>query len=105
MSIYIMKANVTIEMRIQGGINAANGFTNIFMVHSVSAITHTKKVSRDDSSLSGGYTGSDKSTHSFSKILEAEINEKQAPAECHTVTYGNDLKLRTFLYQTREYQY
>lgn len=92
-------------MHIQGGIIAANGFTSIFMVHSVSAVETAKKASRDSDGSSGGYTGSDKSTHSFSKILEAEINEKQAPAECRTVTYGNDLKLRTFLYQTREYQY
>ncbi len=105
MSIYIMKANVTIEMRIQGGINAANEFTNIFMVHSVSAITHTKKVSRDDSSLSGGYSGSKNSAHTFSKVLEEQINEHKAPTQCHTITYGNDLRLRNFLYQTREYQY
>ena len=75
------------------------------MVHSVSAVETTKKASRDGGGSSGGYTGNGKSAHSFSKVLEAELNEKQAPAECRTVTYGSDLRLRTFLYQTREYQY
>lgn len=92
-------------MRIQGGIIAAYEFSNIFMVHSVSAITHTKKVSRDNEGSSGGYSGSGNSTHTFSGILEEKITERKAPAECHTITYGNDLRLRNFLYQTREYQY
>ncbi len=92
-------------MRIQGGIIAANGFTSIFMVHSVSAVETTKKASRDGGGSPGGYSGNGKSTHSFSRILEAEMNEHKAPTECHTVTYGNDRRLRTFLYQTREYQY
>ena len=75
------------------------------MVHSVSAVGTAKKVSRDDRGFSGGHSGNGHSNHTFSKVLEAELNEKKAPAECHTVTYGSDLKLRTFLYQTREYQY
>lgn len=92
-------------MHIQGGIIAANGFTSIFMVHPVSAVDTTKKASRDGGGSSGGYSGSEKSAHTFSKVLEAELNERKAPTECRTVTYGNDLRLRTFLYQTREYQY
>ncbi|MBQ2935430.1 MAG: hypothetical protein IJD96_04240 [Lachnospiraceae bacterium] len=75
------------------------------MVHSVSAVETTKKASRDSKGSSGGYSGSGHSAHTFSKVLEAEMNEHKAPTECHTVTYGNDLRLRTFLYQTREYQY
>ena len=75
------------------------------MVHSVSAVGAIKKTTRDGGNSSGGYTGNGKSTHSFSKVLETELSEKQAPTECRTVTYGSDSKLRTFLYQTREYQY
>lgn len=75
------------------------------MVHSVSAVGTAKKVARDGRGSSGGYSGGKQSTHTFSKVLEAELEEKKAPAECRTVTYGSDLKLRTFLYQTREYQY
>ena len=99
------KKEVTAKIRIQGGIVAANGFTGIFMVHSVSAVGNTKKVSRDGNGSGTGYNGREASPHTFSKILEAELKEKEAPAECRTVTYGRDLHLRTFLYQTHEYQY
>lgn len=95
---------VTIKIYIQGGILAAKGLTDIFMVHTVTAVSLTKKVSKDARRSSNSYSSPQQTPHTFSNFLEEEINElKAAPNNCHTVTYGNDLKLHTFLYQPREY--
>lgn len=43
----------------------------------------------------------------FSQVLQEVSEEKfpDAPMHCHTVTYGRDRRLRTFLYHSGEYRY
>lgn len=76
------------------------------MVHTIPVVTHGAKINRDSRQSSGnGYNGN-QSNHLFAQILESAVDEQtKAPAHCHTVTYGNDRRLHTFLYQSREYQY
>lgn len=76
------------------------------MVHTIPVVTSGAKINRDSRQSSGnGYNGN-QSNHLFAQILESAVDEQtKAPAHCHTVTYGNDRRLHTFLYQSREYQY
>lgn len=95
----------TIEIRIQGGISAANGITGIFMVHSVEAVSSVDKVRRD-ADRARDFQSKSKQNSLFSQILNQKTEDLQKDSmECHTVTYGQDSKLRTFLYQSREYSY
>lgn len=76
------------------------------MVHSVSAVPAGRKVGRDSHHSSGRDAGENPSDHLFAQILETAVDEqKKAPEHCHTITYGSDRRLHTFLYQAREYQY
>lgn len=69
------------------------------MVHSVSAISTSKKIDRDT-----GHSNNAPSEHSFTQILKDEIKEqKKAAKECRNTTYGSDMRLHTFLYQPKEY--
>lgn len=105
MPIYLTRSTVTIQIYIRGGITAAKGLTDIYMVHSVTAVSLTKKVSEDSRRTPDSYSSKKQTPHTFSSFLEEEIQElKAAPNNCHTVTYGTDRKLHTFLYQPRDYQ-
>ncbi len=74
------------------------------MVHTVTAVSLTKKVSEDARRTPDSYSSKKPNPHTFSSFLEEEIQEiKAAPNNCHTVTYGTDRKLHTFLYQPRDY--
>lgn len=76
------------------------------MVHSVSAVSTTRKVTRDSHNKTASNLSENKSDHTFSGILEEKVDEqKMSTPNCHTVTYGNDMKIHTFLYQAREYHY
>lgn len=69
------------------------------MVHSVSAISTSRKIDRDT-----GHSNNAPSERTFTQILKQEIEEqKKATNECRTTTYGSDMKLHTFLYRPREY--
>ena len=111
-SIYIVPKNyiVTIEIRIQGGIVAArvdvaNGITSIFMVQSVMATPKLKKTKQEYSKSSYSHSDS-KPEQSFNRILDQAIEEQDAaPVICHTSTYGQDCRMQTFHYQSREYHY
>ncbi len=76
------------------------------MVHSVMAVSKIGKAKQEDKkdNSSGGKSHED-ATPLFSRFLEQEINEQRAMAvNCRTVTYGQDSKLHTFEYRTREYR-
>ena len=76
------------------------------MVHSVMAISSAGKVKRDSSSSIDTRSDKEQSDHLFSQVLDEKIEEqKNAPLNCHTITYGHDSRLHTFQYQTREYHY
>lgn len=76
------------------------------MVHSVVGISTSDKIKRDANRAANSYSHSKQQNSLFSQIFEQKIAEQQeAPAECYTVTYGQDSKIRTFQYQTREYNY
>ncbi len=76
------------------------------MFHSVSAVSASTKVSRDSQNSSGNDSSGNPSDHRFAQIFATAVDEqKKAPEHCHTITYGSDRKLHTFLYQAREYQY
>lgn len=76
------------------------------MVHSISAISPYRKIDRDSDHSSGSDLKRESSDHPFMQVLKAEIEQqKDTSRNCQTTIYGNDSKLHTFLYQTREYHY
>ena len=106
MSIHIVQED-TVEIHIQGGIDAARAMTSIFMVHSVVAINGVRKVTRD---LYKDENSSQKSetekSRTFSDILQQEVDVRRKDSlDCRTVTYGMDKRLHSFEYLAREYRY
>lgn len=76
------------------------------MVHSVMAVSTADKLKRDANKAADAHSHGKKTATLFSEILNQAVDEQQeAPRQCHTVTYGQDSKLRTFRYQQREYHY
>lgn len=76
------------------------------MVNAVMAAPISDKVKRDADKAASDYSQGKKRESLFSRILnQAEEEAKEAPRECHMVTYGQDCMLRTFQYQKREYHY
>ena len=77
------------------------------MVHSVLAVSTVGKLKREDNRSGNSSTKKNeaKAKDLFSQILEAEVaGQKATPMTCKTVTYGQDSKIHTFEYQTREYR-
>ena len=94
--------NRTIEIRIQGGINAANGIQTNFKVYPVQKVTGIRKPKREKSG-SGQKNPQTAKAPVFSTILEKAVQEN-TPAECYTVTYDRQSRLQTYYYcQSREY--
>ena len=96
--------NDTVEKRIQGGINAANGVQSSFKVYPVQMVTKTPKLKRENehSKQQRGQTGT---PISFDTVLEKKI-EKECPADCYVVTYNVKSQLQTYYYhQSREYTF
>lgn len=76
------------------------------MIHSVLAVPSTGKIKRESYKSTGTPSDKEQSNHLFSQILEEKMDEqKKAPMDCHTLTYGQDSRLHTFYYQSREYNY
>lgn len=74
------------------------------------AIPIADRTKRDANKTADAYADGKKGTPLFAQILDTAMDEqtteqKTAPGECHTVTYGQDCMLRTFQYQKREYHY
>lgn len=83
-----------------------NGFSGIFMVASVAAVSGVPRAKYDQ--RRGAHSDSKKKDAEklFASILEGSVKESRARAvDCRTVTYGRDSKVQDFLYQTREYRY
>lgn len=81
-----------------------NGFSGIFMVTSVAAVSGVYKTGRDE--RRDAHSGSKKKEKLFASILEESAKENRAEAvDCKTTTYGRDSRMQNYLYQTREYRY
>lgn len=94
----------TVEIRIQGGINAANGFQSSFKVYPVQMISRMPKLKREN-----GQPGQQQSRSSkpvtFDTVLEKAVAKEQ-PVDCYTVTYNKNSQLQTYYYsQSREYTF
>lgn len=66
------------------------------------------KLKRDAEKKNDSFKRKDEKTpnHLFSQFLAQEIDEQRASSvNCRNVTYGQDSRLHTFEYQTREYRY
>ncbi len=97
--------NGTVEINIQGGINAAavKGITPIFKVTSISIIPQSRN-GREKSAAD--YTPEVKKADSFATVLEKETQkDAYASLNCHTTTYGSNCKMTNFFYQTKEYTF
>ncbi len=91
----------TVEICSQGGINAANGYSD-FRVYRVQMVSQTPKTKRENSNSQQRDPSSSRSA-SFAMTLERALDERP-PIGCHTVTYDADSRLQTFFYQpSREY--
>ena len=99
--------NNTVKIHIQGGIVAARAMTSIFIVHSVLAVSETRKVTREHNQQEQASShGNAQSNVSFSQILQKEVEEQRTDSiNCRTVTYGMDRRLHHFDYRAREYHY
>lgn len=96
----------TTKIRIQGGINAANGINAVFMVESVMAVSRPSKITRDRRNESNAGNRGRKENGLFAEILNAATDDvKEAPAQFQTVVYGRNMQLTSTRYQTREYHY
>lgn len=94
----------TIEIRIQGGINAENGFQSIFKVYPVQTITQMPKLRRENRQTGQRQRQQPKNV-SFGNVLEEKIGN-QCPAECYVVTYNGKSQLQTYYYlQSKEYTF
>lgn len=94
--------NGTVEICIQGGINAANGLQTNFKVYPIQMVTSVQKPKREKNG-SGQQNPQTAKTPGFSSILEKAVREN-TPEECYTVTYDRQSHLQTYYYrQSREY--
>lgn len=85
--------------------SAAREITDMFVVHSVAMVSSVDRVKRD-ANRTRDFSPRGRQSVLFSQILEEKEQELQrTPLECHTITYGQDSRLRTFLYRSREYGY
>ncbi len=95
-----------VKIRIQGGINAANGLSGIFMVTSVTAVSDICRTRREEQHVPDTDSKKKNGQGLFAGILEKSLKEvREDVLECCTTTYGRDSKMQTFLYRTREYRY
>jgi len=75
------------------------------MVQSVMATPKLKKTKSERNKSSFSSSG-EKKEHLFNKILSDAIEEQDSSnVICHNTTYGQDCRLQTFHYQSREYHY
>ena len=100
----ITNDNATIH--IQGGINAVNGISQVFMVESVMAVIKYDKLRRERKN-SDGYVQKDREKSAdFSEILNSKVQSTgEAAIEYAATVYGRDMKLSSMQYRTREYHY
>lgn len=91
----------TIEIRSQGGINAANGFYD-FRVYPVQVVPQAPKMRREENNSRRRGSNSSKPV-TFAAVLDTALEESQ-PIDCYTVTYNASSQLQTFYYMpSKEY--
>lgn len=94
----------TVEICIQGGINAANGIRSSFRVYPIQMVVRSSKPKRDDKG-SGQQEPRNAKPVSFDAALE-KVQTQDCPEECYTVTYDRQSHLQTYYYcQSREYTF
>lgn len=104
--IYNRSKLTLLKYAFQGGNNMVNGFSGIFMVASVAAVTGVSKTRRDERREPSSELKKKNAEKLFSSILEERTQENKADVvDCRTTTYGRDSKMQSFLYQTKEYRY
>ncbi len=75
------------------------------MVHSVMAVSTVGKPRHEEERKQDDKQRETTPNTLFSQFLEQEIEEqKKASMNCKTVTYGQDSRLHTFEYLSREYR-
>ena len=83
-----------------------NGFSGIFMVASVAAVSGVNRTGRDERRDAHSDSKKKDAERLFASILEDSAKESKANVvDCRTTTYGRDSMMQNFLYQTREYRY
>ena len=93
--------NCTIEIRSQGGINAANGFYD-FRVYPVQVVPQAPKMRREERNSQRRGSNPSKPV-TFAAVLDNALEESQ-PIDCYTVTYNASSQLQTFYYMpSKEY--
>ena len=76
------------------------------MVNSVVAVPKVDSVRRDQYNSSYSESKDQASNGTFAKVLEDVRKDKQnTPMDCHTISYGKDSKLQSFVYQPRDYHF
>lgn len=103
--IYYSKKQTLLKYAFQGGIDMVNGFSSIFMVASVTAVSGVSKTKRDERRDANSDSKKKNAERLFASILENSAKEKANEVDCRTTTYGRDSMMQNFLYQTREYRY
>lgn len=88
-------------------ITAARAMSDIFIVHSILAVSRIGAVTRELVKEETIYSKKEQSNNSsFSSVLQQEIDHVGKDAlNCHTVTYGVDRKIHHYEYLRREYKY
>lgn len=83
-----------------------NGFSGIFMVASVEAVSAVRQTKRDNRRGSDQNLRGKNAEGLFASILEdhAEGGTENSVA-CRTSSYGRNGRMQNFQYQTREYHY
>ncbi len=83
-----------------------NGFSGIFMVASVEAVSAAKRTRRDNQRNPYELNQRKDAGGLFAEILEDSAKKaERTVTDCTTTTYGRDSRMQTFLYRTREYHY
>ncbi len=101
---YYRRPRVTVEIHIQGGINAANGIQSYFKVYPIQMVYAVSKVKREKRD-SGRRNARPSSSRPFAAILQTAVEEHCAEEIC-SVTYDRQSLIRTYDFlQTREYTF
>ena len=98
--------HVTVEILIQGGIEAAYGVNAVFMVQSVMAVSRPSRLTRERHGGNEAETQQRNQNSLFAEVLKKAAQDiQEAPTQYQTTVYGRDRQLEMVQYQTREYHY
>jgi len=99
-----MKGFCTVEKRIQGGINAVNGFQSSFKVYPVQMVSRISKLKKENGQ-SGQQHSKPPKPAALDTLLKSPVAKAQT-VDCYTVTYNRESQIQTYYYsQSREYTF